>query len=125
MPEGVTERFRKLGHTWRDIRPLTDELAAEQIRADRIDVLIDTSLHMAENRLGVFARRPAPIQATFARYPGTTGLSAMDYRLTDPYLDPPGQADEGRYSERSARLAHSFWCYEPAEGAPAPNAPPV
>jgi protein O-GlcNAc transferase len=68
---------------------------------------------MARNRLPVFARKPAPVQATFAGYPGGTGLSAIDYRLTDPYLDPPGQTDSD-YIERSIRLRETFWCYDPA-----------
>ena len=79
---------------------------------DRIDILVDLSLHSAQSRLLVFARKPAPVQATFAGYPGTTGLETIDYRLTDPYLDPPGQ--DAFYSERSIRLPHSFWCYDPS-----------
>jgi predicted O-linked N-acetylglucosamine transferase (SPINDLY family) len=73
---------------------------------------------MARNRLLVFARKPAPVQVTFAGYPGTTGLSAIDYRLTDPYLDPPG-CDETCYVEESVRLPETFWCYDPADDGPA------
>jgi predicted O-linked N-acetylglucosamine transferase (SPINDLY family) len=58
------------------------------------------------------------VQVTFAGYPGTTGLGAIDYRLTDPYLDPPG-SDDSCYSEKSTRLPHSFWCYDPAAMHPA------
>src|SRR4029077_16346784 len=64
-----------------------------------------------------FARRPAPVQVTFAGYPGTTGLRAIDYRLTDPFLDPPGLNDE-LYAEESYRLPHSFWCYDPQTEEP-------
>jgi predicted O-linked N-acetylglucosamine transferase (SPINDLY family) len=88
-----------------------DELAA-QIRADRIDILVDLSLHMAGNRLLVFARRPAPVQATYLGYCGTTGLDAIDFRLTDPHLDPP--QDDAHYAEKSIHLPSTYWCYEPA-----------
>ena len=82
------------------------------IRQDRIDILVDLTMHMANNRLLVFARKPAPVQVTYLAYCGTTGLGAMDYRLTDPYLDPEGQ-DERVYSEQSIRLPETYWCYQP------------
>jgi len=78
-----------------------DEDAAKLIRKDRIDILIDLSMHMANNRLLLFARKPAPIQATYLAYCSTTGLEAIDYRITDPYLDPPGQDDSITPSDRS------------------------
>ena len=85
----------------------------ELICADRIDILVDLTLHMADNRLMVFARKPAQLQVTFTGYPGTTGLDAIDYRLTDPYLDPPG-AGNHLYAEKSIRLPDTFWRYDPA-----------
>jgi predicted O-linked N-acetylglucosamine transferase (SPINDLY family) len=81
------------------------------IRDDRIDILVDLNLHMA-NRLRVFARKPAPVQFTWIGYPGSTGVETIDYRLTDPYLDPPGLND-AYYSEQSIRLKNSFWSYDP------------
>ena len=69
-------------------------------------------MHMADGRPLIFARKPAPVQVAWLAYPGTTGLSAMDYRLTDPYLDPPGLNDQF-YSETSIRLPDTFWCYDP------------
>ena len=107
---------------WRQINNADDSKAVAMIRQDGIDVLVDLSLHLGHNRLTVFARKPAPVQATFAGYPGTTGLDAIDYRLTDPLLDPPGQAD-AFYSEESIRLGHSFWCYDPAAMHPAEELP--
>lgn len=110
-PDEITERFQQFSDHWRNATALSDGKLAEQIRKDRIDILVDLSLHMAGNRLLVFAQKPAPIQVTFAGYPGTTGLTAIDYRLTDPYLDPPGMNDRF-YSEHSIRLPATFWCYE-------------
>jgi protein O-GlcNAc transferase len=126
-PDRFTEQWRAVPDVWREIDKLDDDAAAAMVRADRIDVLVDLTLHMAGNRLGLFARRPAPVQVTFAGYPGTTGLDAIDYRLTDPYLDPPGA--DGDYAERSVRLPHSFWCYDPVAmdvvDTPDPGPPPA
>jgi predicted O-linked N-acetylglucosamine transferase (SPINDLY family) len=91
---------------------LNDEELTEMIRRDQIDILVDLTLHMAGNRMLVFARKPAPVQVTWLGYPGTTGLTTMDYRLTDPYLDPPGETD-AFYSEKSIRLPNTFWCMDP------------
>jgi protein O-GlcNAc transferase len=124
----MNRRFRELADAWRDVGAWTDDKLIRQIRGDKIDVLMDLSLHTGGHRLQVFAHRPAPVQVTFGGYPGTTGLHAVDYRLTDPYLDPPGQHDED-YVERSIRLPHSFWCYDPAamevENFPQPGPPPA
>jgi protein O-GlcNAc transferase len=111
-PDGLTARFRSLSAGWLDIGPLSDDRAAELIVSEKIDILVDLALHTTGNRLGVLARKPAPVQVTFAGYPGTTGLPSIDYRLTDPYLDPPGGHD-GFYTEQSVRLPHSFWCHRP------------
>jgi predicted O-linked N-acetylglucosamine transferase (SPINDLY family) len=115
--DAITDRFESYADQWRDSIGIPDEALADQIRDDRIDVLVDLALHMAGNRLLVFARKPAPVQATFAGYPGTTGLATIDYRLTDGHLDPAGQTDSS-YAEKSMRLADSFWCYEPLGSQP-------
>jgi len=117
--DAVTAVFRAASHVWHDCVGLSHEALADRIRADEIDVLVDLTLHMSRNRLPCFARRPAPVQVTFAGYPGTTGMPAIDYRLTDPHIDPPGR-DDTVYAERSWRLPHSFWCY-----AERPEHPPV
>ena len=119
-----TDLFQSYADAWRNVASLTDEALAQRIREDGIDILVDLALHMAHSRLLVFARKPAPVQVTFAGYPGTTGLSAIDYRLTDVYLDPPGLHDR-YYAEESIRLPDSFWCYDPLTMEPAVNRLPA
>lgn len=116
-PERTGRSVRKMGNVWRDIVGLSDEAVARRIAADGIDVLVDLSGHAAGNRLLVFARKPAPVQATFERTGTTTGLSAMAYRLTDRYLSPPDSAEW--FSEELIRLPGCFVCYRPPEHAPA------
>ncbi|MDP9174915.1 MAG: tetratricopeptide repeat protein [Planctomycetota bacterium] len=111
-PDQTTERFESYADHWRPLNGVADERAAEMIRGDGIDILIDLSQHMARNRLLIFARKPAPVQVAFGGYPGGTGLETMDYRLSDPYLDPP--EFDSHYVEKTFRLADSFWCYDPA-----------
>ena len=90
----------------------------------RIDILVDLTMHMSNGRPLLLARRPAPVQVAYLAYPGTTGLSAVDYRLTDPYLDPPGETDAD-YVEQSVRLPETFWCYDPLAEQPVPNSLPA
>ncbi len=123
-PDGITARLRSLADDWRDIAGLSDERVARLVREDRIDILVDLTMHMARNRLLVFARKPAPVQVSWMAYPGTTGLSTVDYRLTDTYIDPPGLHDHD-CSEESIRLPDAFWCYDPLAGETAVSALPA
>lgn len=122
-PDAITDRCREQADAWRHVLGLSDEQLAETVRHDGVDILVDLSMHMADNRLLAFARKPAPVQVSWLAYAGTTGLAAMDYRLTDPYLDPPQQSPaepEPIYSERSVHLPETYWCYcAPAEAPPA------
>jgi len=119
-PDAITEQLRSHVDQWRDTNGIADEQLAEQIRRDRIDILVDLTMHMEGNRMLMFARKPAPVQVTWLGYPGSTGLRTMDYRLTDPYLDPVGM-DESVYSEKTLRLPDSYWCYQPSGDEPEPN----
>ncbi|MDE2432825.1 MAG: tetratricopeptide repeat protein [Burkholderiales bacterium] len=110
--DNVTALLQRHVAHWCDTRALSDDQLAQRIRDDQIDILVDLTLFMANGRPLLFARKPAPVQVAWLAYPGTTGLSAMDYRLTDPYLDPPGENDD-LYSEKSLRLPDTFWCYDP------------
>ncbi len=123
-PDDMTARFRASTDHWRDIVGVPDAAVAEQIRNDQIDLLVDLTLHLAGNRLLIFARRPAPVQVSFAGYPGTTGMSAIDYRLTDPHLEPQ-VAVETSASERAIVLPDSFWCYAPTDTQPDVNQLPA
>jgi predicted O-linked N-acetylglucosamine transferase (SPINDLY family) len=123
-PTPVTQRLKACGGEWRSIVGRSDEQVAGMIRADQIDILVDLTMHMRDNRLLVFARKPAPVQVTWLAYPGSTGLTAIDYRLTDPYLDPPSQSDP-LYSETTVCLPDTFWCYDPMIEEPAPNQLPA
>ncbi|MGD0771023.1 MAG: tetratricopeptide repeat protein [Tepidisphaeraceae bacterium] len=122
LADDITRKFCAAANHWRQINAADDSQTIEMIREDGIDILVDLSLHLGHNRLTVLARKPAPVQVTFAGYPGTTGLDAIDYRLTDPFLDPPGHGNS-LYSEKSIRLAHSFWCYDPVAMHPADELP--
>ncbi|MEI8196353.1 MAG: hypothetical protein WCI73_10625, partial [Phycisphaerae bacterium] len=121
-PDATTRRLQQHVDQWRSTVGMSEEQIARQIRADGIDILVDLKLHTADNQLLVFARKPAPVQVMWLGYPGSTGLRTMDYRLSDPYLDPPSPSgsDEKVYSEETIRLPESFWCYDPLEGREVP-----
>ncbi|QCP53726.1 tetratricopeptide repeat protein [Trinickia violacea] len=118
QPDEYTRRLAAHADVWRDVGDLDDAPLAQRIRDDRIDILVDLTMHMANGRPLLFARRPAPVQAAWLAYPGTTGSGAIGYRLTDPWLDPQDAPNvDDQYSERSIRLPDSFWCYDPLTDA--------
>jgi len=116
-PDEMTRAVRASVDHWRDIYPLDDEEAADLIRADGIDVLVDLALHTGKNRLLLFALKPAPVKVCYLGYCGTTGLDAMDYRISNAHLDPPG-ADLSVYSEKTVLLSGSYLCYRPEGPTP-------
>jgi protein O-GlcNAc transferase len=120
----ITQRIQKYADQWKSTVGLSDAQVADMIRADRIDVLVDLTMHMSAGKPLVFARKPAAVQIAWLAYPGTTGLAAMDYRLTDPFLDPPGSYDAD-YVEQSIRLPQTFWCYDPLVTEPPVNPLPA
>jgi predicted O-linked N-acetylglucosamine transferase (SPINDLY family) len=114
--DGVTEQFRRAGHAWRDISRLSDDEAAALVRRDGIDILVDLAGHTARNRLLLFARKPAPVQVTWLGYPTTTGLQAIDWRISDRWLTP-ADTTEG-FAEGLWRLERISHCYRPPEISP-------
>ena len=115
--DAVTSRLRSSADHWRDVCAVDDKALGDRIRSDAIDILVDLSGHTAFNRLPVFASKPAPVQVTYLGYPATTGLSAIDYRLTDASVDPPGEGDR-LYTERLVRLPQAMWSFRADENLP-------
>ena len=103
---------------------LNDQQLYEQIRQDRIDILVDLAMHTHGSRILALARKPAPVQVAYLAYCSTTGLEAMEYRLTDPWFDPPDHFDSF-YIERSVRLPETYWCFSPHPSAPEVNDLPM
>ncbi|MBI0326703.1 O-linked N-acetylglucosamine transferase family protein [Burkholderia plantarii] len=118
IEDGITARLRGWSDSWLQVSGFTDDRLVEQIRADRIDILLDLSSHTGRNRLPALARKPAPVQISWIGYPGTTGLDAMDYYLADRFGVPFGEM-ERQFTEKIIHL--------PAGGTfkPIDNAPPV
>lgn len=123
-PDTWTKRFRERAHHWRDTLTLSDSALADCIREDRVDILVDLALHTSKNRLLAFAHQPAPVQASFAGYPGHTGLDAIEYHLTDPFLEPAVREPQ-RKPIKACHLPATFWCYKPGPADPGINPLPA
>ncbi len=123
IEDDTTRRMRSRFAQWHSVSALTDLELVELIRANRIDILIDLSSHTSFNRLRAFARKAAPIQASWLGYPGTTGLRAMDYYLADRDFLPPGQFDDF-FTERIAYLPASS-SFQPYADSPPVNGLPA
>ena len=121
--DAVTARYRGCVDHWVATTGLSDEALAQRIRADGIDILLDLAGHTADNRLAVFARKPAPVSISWLGFGYTTGLSAIDYMLTDGASAPEGS--EGLFAEQPWRLATPGYAYRPAEGMGAVNSLPA
>jgi predicted O-linked N-acetylglucosamine transferase (SPINDLY family) len=122
VKDDLTHRLQAAASQWREVLGISDQKLAEQIRADRVDVLFDLAGHTARNRMLVFARKPAPVQITWIGYEGTTGLAAMDYLLADRWVVPQGA--EPYYREKVLRMPDGYLCYDPPQAAPPEGPPP-
>ena len=114
VQDAATTRYKRYVDHWIPTKDLDDDALAARIRADGVDILVDLAGHTASNRLHVFARKPAPVSLSWLGFGYTTGLSAIDYLLTDDACAPPGS--EPLFSEQPWRLATPAFAYRPAEG---------
>ena len=122
--DAALDSLRRLADAWNLVSQLSDEKLADTIRADEIDILVDLNGHTTGNRLLAFARKPAATQISLFGYPATTGLRAMDFRITDATTDPPGPAD-ALCTEKLLRLPDFGWLYVPPPAAPVTNQLPA
>ncbi|WP_404423993.1 tetratricopeptide repeat protein [Nibricoccus sp. IMCC34717] len=118
--DSVSAEIQSVAAAWRQFAGLNNTVVEKRIRDDQPDILIDLCGHTGVNRLRVFARRVAPIQITYLGYPDTTGLDVMDYRFTDAFCDPVGEAD-GWHSERLVRFSPVAWAFQPHPESPPPD----
>ncbi len=121
--DAVTTRLKGWVKNWRSLGGASDAELEKVLREDGLDILVELSGHTDGHRLGVLARRVAPIQITYLGYPNTTGLAAIDYRITDSIADPLGESDE-LHVEKLARLPESFLCYSPPDVGDSSRIPP-
>ncbi|WOL03503.1 hypothetical protein Cni_G12223 [Canna indica] len=112
------DRVLKKGGLWRDIYGVDEKKVASMVRDDKVDILVELTGHTANNKLGMMACRPAPVQVTWIGYPNTTGLPTVDYRITDQLADPLNTKQ--KHVEELVRLPDCFLCYTPS-----PEAGPV
>jgi len=112
----TTDRLKASADVWRTITTMTDKEVAHLVASDQVDILVDLSGHTGHHRLLVFAHKPAPIQVTYLGSLTTTGISAMDYKLTDHFLTPPDSQEQ--FTEELIRLPGCFACYQAPSDAP-------
>ena len=124
LKDPITFECQKRIDHWREVHGLTDAELAQIIRKDKIDILVDLTMHSRDCRPRVFAMKPAPVLVSYLAYAGTTGLKAMDYRLTDIYLDPPGKKTYA-FTEKPLRLPVCWWNFQLPPGVPFPEVAPA
>ncbi len=123
MSDGYTRQVSAHADVWREATGLSELQLAEAIASDEIDILVDLAGHSGISQLATMSRRPAPVQATWLGYLNTTGLTRIQYRISDRFADPAGITDR-YHTEALIRLPHSQWCYRPFLSPPVAATPP-
>jgi len=121
--DGYTRELSKRADVWREASALSTTALADAIHRDGIDILVDLGGHSGVPQLAIFAEQPSPVQATWLGYLNTTGMTRIQYRITDRYADPSGLTDRF-HTEKLVRLPHSQWCYRPFVSIPCAETPP-
>ncbi|WP_109476787.1 tetratricopeptide repeat protein [Paraburkholderia sp. C35] len=111
IADELTARIKPSFSAWTSIAGVSDEAAAQRIREDNIDILIDASGHSTHNRLPLFAWKPAPVQVSWPGYFASTGVRAIDYILGDAHVLP--EAEASHFIEKPWRLPDSYLCFTP------------
>ncbi len=118
----TTARLKPRFAAWHSLVDLSDAAAAARIHDDGIHILIDLSGHTAQNRLPVFAWRPAPVQVSWLGYFATTGVPTIDYVLADRVSVPESLRDQ--FTESIWYLPDTRFCFTPpVDNAHLPSAP--
>jgi protein O-GlcNAc transferase len=113
----MTDRLKALADNWYDLRSLNIDGVAALIQEHNIDILVDLAGHTSDNLLPVFQRKPSPIQVSWLGFPSSTGLSAIDYRISDCLLTPEDTPEY--YAEKVWNLDCPSHCYQAHSRAPA------
>jgi predicted O-linked N-acetylglucosamine transferase (SPINDLY family) len=122
--DDYTRQLSARADVWREVASISESELASVINRDAIDILVDLGGHSGIPQLAVFAQQPAPVQVTWLGYLNTTGMTRIQYRISDHYADPPGLTDQ-RHTETLIRLPHSQWCYRPFISIPPAKTPPL
>lgn len=122
--DDVTARLKGHCEHWRSIAGKDDDSVTAILRADNIDIAVDLAGHTAGNRLGVFARRVAPVQVSYLGYCTTTGVPTMDYAISDRGFDP-ADTDVAQYTETLWRLPRPSFAFVPDDDFPAVSSLPA
>ncbi|SEB03389.1 Predicted O-linked N-acetylglucosamine transferase, SPINDLY family [Paraburkholderia sartisoli] len=113
LEDDLTARIKPCFSAWTSIAGMSDEAAAQHIRNDRIDVLLDGAGHTIYNRLPLFAWKPAPVQVSWPGFFACTGLDTIDYVLGDRHVLPV--EEESHFIEKPWRLPDSYLCFTPPQ----------